>query len=149
MSTKKVRMDRSPIVPERVRVIGGQGFAFIPHHFLRRGFFAALCPDELLLYFLLVLVGNRYGVSFYGQDKLGSLLQMPWHTYLNARNALIAKDLIAFDGLRFQVLSLPARPTIQMTKTLTCAQQFERDDPATVRQLIRRSLGEAMGQQER
>jgi len=149
MSTKKIRIERTPVVTERVRSIGGQGFAFIPHRFLRHGFFAALCPDELLLYFLLILVGNRYGVSFYGQDKLSSLLQMPWHRYLTARNALIDQDLIAFDGLRFQVLSLPARPRVPMAKALTCAQQFERDDPATVRQLIRRSLGEAMGQQER
>jgi len=102
-----------------------------------------------LLYFLLILVANRYGVSFYGQDRLGSLLQMPWHSYLDARNGLIDKDLIAFDGLRFQVLSLPARPTTPMAKALTCAQQFERDDPATVRQLIRRSLGEATGKQGR
>jgi hypothetical protein len=114
-------------------------------HFLRKGFFASLSPDELLLYFLLVLVGNRYGVSYYGQDKLCSLLQMPWHTYLSARNELIDKDLVAFDGTRFQVLSLPARPTIHAAKPLTCPEQFERDDPATVRQIIRRSLREAEG----
>jgi len=30
--------------------------------------------------------------------------------YLDARNALIDKDLIAFDGTRFQVLFLPMSP---------------------------------------
>jgi hypothetical protein len=29
--------------------------------------------------------------------------------YIEARNGLIAKDLIAFDGTIFQVLSLPAK----------------------------------------
>jgi hypothetical protein len=36
-----------PIVPERVRCFDGQSFAFLPHRFLREGYFAALDADEL------------------------------------------------------------------------------------------------------
>ena len=147
MNRKRTRIERAPIVPQRVRRIDGQGFCFVPHRFLREGFFAALGADELLLYLLLVLAGDRNGISFYSQDSLCSLLQIPMHTYLAARNGLIDKDLVAFDGCRFQVLSLPPRPLRAATRALTSAEDFEQDDPATVRELIGRSLAEARGQQ--
>lgn len=143
MNDKRARIERSPIVPQRVRRIGGQGFCFIPHRFLRAGFFVALSGDELLLYLLLVLAGDRNGISFYHQDSLCSLLQIPMHVYLAARNGLIDKDLIAFDGRRFQVLSLPAQPLRAASRPLTSAEQLEEHDPATVRQLITRSLADA------
>ena len=140
---KTSRIERSPIAAQRVRRIGGQGFCFIPHRFLREGFFAALSGEQLLLYLLLVLASDRHGISFYHQDSLCSLLEMPLHTYLEARNGLIDQDLIAFDGRRFQVLSLPDRPVRRAPKPLTSAADFERHDPATVRGLIGRSLDEA------
>jgi hypothetical protein len=131
---------RAPIVPERVRAIAGQSFAFLPHRFLREGFFASLCPDELRLYVLLVLAADRHGVSFYHYDSLCSLLELPLESYLRARNALITKDLIAFDGTRFQVLSLPERPRFESAPPLTTDDQLEADDPATVRRLVRSAL---------
>ena len=131
---------RTPIVPERVRCIGGQSFAFLPHRFLRHGFFASLSPDELRLYVLLVLAADRNGLSFYHYDSLCSLLEIPLESYLRARNALITKDLVAFDGTRFQVLSLPAHPHVETAGPQTTADQFEHDDPATIRRLIRGAL---------
>ncbi len=93
--------------PVRIRRIDG-GFAFIPHRFLTGGFVSALHPDELLLYFFLVLAADRNGLSFYSYDKICSLLEMPLDQYVEARCALIRQDLIAFDGTLFQVLELPA-----------------------------------------
>lgn len=139
------RIERSPITLERVRRIDGQGFCFIPHRFLRQGFFVALSGDELRLYLLLVLAGDRNGISFYHQASLCSLLELPLHSYLEARNGLIDQDLVAFDGRRFQVLSLPEMPVRRAAKPLTSGADFEQHDPATVRQLIRRSLAEAAG----
>ncbi len=140
---KTSRIERTPIMPERVRRIRGQGFCFIPHRFLRQGFFAALSGDELRLYVLLVLAGDRNGISFYHQDTLCSLLELPLHMYLEARNGLMDQDLVAFDGRRFQVLSLPDSPVRRAAKPLTSAADLEQHDPATVRQLIRHSLAEA------
>jgi hypothetical protein len=131
---------RAPIVPQRVRSIGGQSFAFLPHRFLREGFFASLAPDELRLYVLLVLAADRSGLSFYHYDSLCSLLEIPLEHYLRARNALINKDLIAFDGTRFQVLSLPEQPLVDRAPPLTTEEQFDADDPATIRQLIHGAL---------
>jgi hypothetical protein len=91
---------------ERIRRIDG-GFSFIPHRFLTDGFLSALDPHQLLLYFFLVLAGDRYGLCFYSYDSICNLLQMSMDQYLKARHALIEKDLIDFDGTIFQVLDLP------------------------------------------
>ena len=131
---------RHPIRPDRVRRIGPDGFACVPNRFLRDGFFAALRPAERELYFLLVLAGDRHGVSFYHYDSLCSLLQMELETYLQARNALIERDLIAFDGTRFQVLSLPEPPATPPTRELRTPEDFAAHDAATIRATLRRSF---------
>jgi hypothetical protein len=132
---------RVPLVPERVRRIAGQGFGFIPHRFLGDGFLSSLDRDELALYLFLVLAANRHGVSFYGYDAICELLHMPAECYLEARNRLIDKDLIAFDGTRFQVLSLPDQPPQPpRPRPLRSDDDFEERDPATIRALIREGL---------
>ncbi|MBW1888028.1 MAG: hypothetical protein JRI52_06725 [Deltaproteobacteria bacterium] len=95
--------------PYRVRRIEG-GFSFIPHRFLADGFLASLDQKELLLYFFLVLVSDRQGLSFYSYDAICSLLEFSLEEYTAARDYLIMKDLIAFDGTLFQVLDLPPKP---------------------------------------
>ena len=134
-------MARAPIVPERVRSIAGHSFAFVPHRFLRDGFFASLSADQLRLYLFLVLAADRNGVSYYHYDSICSVLELPLESYLRARNALIAKDLIAFDGTRFQVLSLPDKPRCDNPAPLTNEQDRNNRDPATIRTLIQQSLG--------
>jgi hypothetical protein len=97
------------INPQRLRCING-GFSFIPHRFLTDGFLKSLSQQEFLLYIFLVLAADRYGLSFYKYDRICSLLHMTFEQYTAARDALIEKDLIAFDGTLYQVLSLPAGP---------------------------------------
>jgi len=92
---------------DRIRRIHG-GFSFIPHRFLCDGFLATLQQKEILLYLFLVLASDRHGLSFYSYDSICTLLQMEIDQYISARNGLIEKDLIAFDGTVFQVLELPA-----------------------------------------
>jgi len=104
MITKKV------LATDRIRRING-GFSFIPHRFLTDGFLEALSQQQLLLYIFLVLVADRYGLSFYSYERICSLLHMTLEQYCAARDGLIEKDLIAFDGTLFQVLSLPSTPT--------------------------------------
>jgi hypothetical protein len=130
---------RAPIVPERVRRIDG-GFAFVPNRFLHDGFFASLTHAERSLYLFLVLAADRDGISFYGHDRICSTLEVSLDDYIATRNALIDLDLIAFDGSRFQVLSLPDRPRFRMPPPLVTDDDRERDDPATIQQIIRDSL---------
>lgn len=130
---------RAPIVPDRVRCIDG-GFAFIPNRFLHDGFFAQLTHVERSLYGFLVLAADRDGVSFYAYDHICATLGVTLDDYLAARNALVDMDLVAFDGTRFQVLSLPPRPCHRPRPPLRTQDDLERDDPATIRQIVRDSL---------
>jgi hypothetical protein len=95
--------------PKRIRRIDG-GFSFIPHRFLTDGHLASLSQQQLLLYLFLVLASDRHGLSFYSYDAILSLLELTVEQYIAARDGLIEKDLIAFDGTLFQVLDLPAIP---------------------------------------
>lgn len=134
-------IQKNPLVKQRVRKIKGS-FAWVPHAFLRDGFWSSLSHHELLLYLFLVLVADRQGLSYYSFDKIGSLLAITPDDYLLARNGLIDKDLIVFDGFIFQVLSLPENPLIHQAQPISTIEDMEKRDPATVRQLIIRSLND-------
>jgi hypothetical protein len=137
-------IERRALCADRIRKIEG-GFAFLEHRFLRDGFFQSLTHHELILYLFLVLAGDRKGLSFYSYDKMCSLLCLSVDEYLLARDALIQKDLIAFDGHMFQVLSLPHRPVYEGSKPLRSKGDMARRDPATVHQIIVQSLGDSHG----
>ena len=133
-------MDKQVLCRDRVRRINGS-FAFIEHRFLSDGFWQSLSHQELLLYLFLVIVADRHGLSYYRYDKICTLLKISLDEYILARDALMAKDLIAFDGLLFQVLSLPQHGPGSAPRPIRQAAEMEARDPATIRQLITRSLG--------
>jgi hypothetical protein len=121
--------------PDRIRRID-KGFSFIPHRFVTDGFLAALGQNELLLYLFLVLVSDRFGLSFYSYDAICSLLGIRLDQYIQARNSLIDKDLIAFNGTIFQVLDLPAKPAA------ACKSTKHRQPQHDIGQLIKHILKE-------
>ena len=123
---------KSLLCPRRVRKIQGT-FAFIEHRFLRDGFWQSLSHYELLLYFFLVLVADRNGLSYYAYDKICSILRLSIDEYLEARNRLIDKDLLAFDGHLYQVLALPEVPVQAEPELLGTQEQMARKDPACLR----------------
>jgi len=130
---------QKPLIPERIRKITGS-FAFVEHRFLRDGFWLTLNHHELLLYLFLIMVSDRTGLSYYSYDKICSISRLTLDEYIQARNALIKKDLIAFDGYFFQVLSLPVHPAGSKSELLKTNKQLEQHDPATIRHLIGKSL---------
>ena len=132
-------IEKTILCPERVRKIEGS-FAFLEHRFLQDGFWVSLTRDELLLYLLLVMAADRAGLSYYGYDKLCTLLCLPVDEYIVARNGLIDKDLIAFDGRIFQVVSLPRGPVREAKRLLRSGDDMVERDPATVHQIIRDAL---------
>ncbi len=133
MSTKILK-------PDRIRKIKGS-FAPFEHRFLRQGFFECLSDKERILYFFLGLVSDRNGISWYGYDKICSILGWIIDEYIEARNGLINKDLIAFDGYVFQVLDLPENPVVHEKSVLKTEEDMEKHDPATIHNLICMSLG--------
>jgi hypothetical protein len=128
-------MIRKKIInPKRVRRIE-DGFSYIPHRFVTDGFLATLNQKQLLLYLFLCLVSDRHGLSFYAYDAICCLLQFSVDDYIEARDALMEKDLIAFDGTLFQVLDLPAKPA--------CPRPPKRvDRQGQIAKLIQQSLWE-------
>ena len=130
---------KAPLDQDRVRRIAGS-FAFIEHRFLRHGFFGVLTHHELLLYFFLVLVADRNGLSYYSYDKICILSKVILDDYIIARDGLIEKDLIAFNGYLFQVLSLPKQPPKDLAP-LRSSDDMQAHDPATIEQIITKSIG--------
>lgn len=122
---------KTVLVPERIRRIDG-GFGFIPPRFLTDGFLASLDQKQLLLYLFLVLVADRYGLSFYKYDAICTLLHFSLDQYIEARNGLMKKDLIAFDGTLFQVLDLPSKPIADSA--------VPKEDRPPIAQLVKRSV---------
>lgn len=106
-------LQKKIIVPHRVRRITGS-FAFLPHRFISGGFMQSLGPDELLLYYFLVTVGDQHGISYYGAKRICSLIKMNHQQYVNARDLLMVRDLIAYDETFFQVLQLPPVPVVDI-----------------------------------
>lgn len=99
-------ISRTPINPNRIRRITGS-FSWIDHRLLSGGFLSAMAGEEILLYFFLILVGDKNGVSFYCYDKICQFLKLDVDRFVWARNRLIDKSLIACENGRFQVLQLP------------------------------------------
>jgi hypothetical protein len=130
--------DRTPIRADRIRQIDGS-FAFLPHRFLRDGFWASLDHNELRLYILLVLVADRQGMSFYFDDRLAAILRLVLDDFLAARAGLLRNDLLAYDqvGPRYQVLSLPPRPVVTLTAAAAPTVELRDQAPAAARELIR------------
>ena len=131
-------IEKRVLCPERVRAVNGS-FGFLEHRFLRDGFWETLGHHALLFYVFLVLAGDRKGLSYYPYDKISSLLKITVDDYIDARNDLIKKDLIAFDGRLFQVLSLPKSP-IGEEHPITDMDEMKQRDPATIHQILHEVL---------
>ena len=130
----------NPINQEKIRNLQGS-FAWISHAFMRKGFWISLNQKELLLYLFLVLVSDRHGMSYYSFDRICQMLKMHTDDYICARNELMNKELIAFNGYLFQVLSLPAHPVVKTPAPQSS--QFSRKivnagAPWTVRQIFQK-----------
>jgi hypothetical protein len=97
------------LYPERIRKIEGS-FSWIDHRFVTGGFLHDLSMIESLLYFFLVAVSDRNGLSFYHDDRIASLLKIDLPAMGKARADLIRRSLIAYESPLYQVLSLPPKP---------------------------------------
>ena len=121
------------LVQSRIRRIDG-GFSFIPHRFLTDGFLASLDQPEILLYLFLILASDRNGLSFYSYDAICTFLYITVDEYIEARDSLIKKELIAFNGTIFQVLDLPKEPVQR--------KQQQNHGSMKIENLIQHSIGE-------
>ena len=102
-----MKIHKHPLKVDRIRRPPPEGWAWID-----RRFFQVYAPrleqESMLLYVFLVSVGDKEGVSYYGDTTIGGRLRITADTLARARSELIEKDLIAFERPLYQVLSLPA-----------------------------------------
>ena len=99
-------MTQKPIlVPERLRRPPDTGWSWVDRRFVREHM-AYLSREAVLLYFFLSAVADKHGLSFYGDGTLATLLRITPPALIQARDELLARDLIAHEVRFTQVLSL-------------------------------------------
>jgi hypothetical protein len=94
------------LVPARLRCPPATGWSWVDRRFVREHM-AHLSREAVLLYFFLSAVADKHGLSFYGDGTLATLLRMTLPALVQAREELLAHDLIAHEVRFTQVLSLP------------------------------------------
>ena len=102
------------LVPARLRQPPATGWSWTDGRFVREHM-AHLSREAVLLYFFLSAVADGNGLSFYGDGTAAARLRMPLAALLQARDELLAYDLIAHEPPLTQVLSLP--PSVRRCRT--------------------------------
>jgi hypothetical protein len=102
MITKRI------LVPSRLRRPPATGWSWIDGRFVREHM-DHLAREAVVLYFFLSAVADVNGLSFYSDGTVAARLRMPLPSLLQARDELLAYDLIAHEPPLTQVLSLPPR----------------------------------------
>ncbi len=103
-----MKIDKRPIVPERIRRVPREGWSWIDRRFLRHHA-SELSGQAITLYFFLAAVSDKHGVSFYSDATTAALLRLDLRATQNARDELVAHGLVAHRHPLTQVLSLPQR----------------------------------------
>lgn len=73
---------------------------------MRDGLIERLEQAEILLYFFLVSVADRHGLSYWGDARTAGLLKLSLPQLAHARRSLIGRGLVAFEPPLYQVLDL-------------------------------------------
>lgn len=102
MITKRI------LVPDRLRRPPATGWSWIDGRFVREHM-DHLSREAVLLYFFLSAVADVNGLSFYSDGTVATRLRMSLLSLLQARDELLAYDLIAHEPPLTQVLALPPR----------------------------------------
>ena len=88
-------MTQKPIlVPSRLRRPPTTGWSWVDRRFVREHM-AYLSREAVLLYFFLSAVADKHGLSFYGDGTLVVQFRMTLPTLVEARDELLARDVIA------------------------------------------------------
>ena len=84
------------LVPDRLRRPPATGWSWTDGRFVREHM-DHLSREAVLLYFFLSAVADVNGLSFYGDGTVAARLRMPLPSLLQARDELLAYDLIAHE----------------------------------------------------
>lgn len=103
---------------ERLRKIPPQ-FNWVDHRLVRDRRICGCSVQALALYLFLVTVADAEGLSYYSDVAISRLLPLDGPALLNARQELIAAQLIAYQKPLYQVLALdPPREVCHEPQTI-------------------------------
>jgi hypothetical protein len=78
--------------------------------FVRDGWLERLSREEVLLYFFLVAVADKDGLSYWGDVRVAGMLKLPREEIERAREGLVRQGILAYERPLYQVLDLAPRP---------------------------------------
>ena len=120
--------------PNRVRHLPKCDWSWVDRRFLRE-FASKLSGDAIFLYYILVAVSDKNGLSYYSDNALALMVRTSLPSLLKARQELIGHDLIEYQAPLVQVLSLPASEQAQ-SSTLPSDQAAQAAEAADLHMLI-------------
>jgi hypothetical protein len=141
----EMRHHPQPIKPGRLRRIEPP-FGWIPFQIVSSGLLRQLSTEGKLLYFVLCVVADRQGLSFWSEQRLAELLCLPRGELKRARLELCEWDLLAFNGWLYQLLSFPViedypLPVLRSTlpaQESTNVEPTSSGHPQTLQQILER-----------
>ena len=98
--------------PNRVRRLPKCDWSWVDRRFLRE-FASKLSGDAVFLYYILVAVSDKNGLSYYSDNALSLMVRTSLPSLLRARQELIDHDLVAYQAPLVQVMSLPTSEQAQ------------------------------------
>lgn len=99
------KVEKRILMPERLRRLR-DGFSWIDRRFVREGVIERLGQAEILLYFFLVAVADRHGLSYWSDARTAALLGLAQGELAGARRGLVEHGLLAYERPLYQVLDL-------------------------------------------
>jgi hypothetical protein len=98
-------MHKHPISLSKLRQVPQQ-FSWVDQRLVRERYIDQLSPEACALYLFLVTVADAQGLSYYAERSLCQRLSMTPAVLRQARQALIAGALVAYQHPLYQVLAL-------------------------------------------
>ena len=107
-------MHKRPILPAQLRHVPSQ-FSWVDQRLVRDHYIDHLSPEACALYLFLVTVADAQGLSYYADRSLSQRLSLLPAALSQAREALIARRLIAYRRPLYQVLALGIEKRTSLT----------------------------------
>ena len=102
-------MHKRPLSLARLRTVPQQ-FSWVDQRLVRERYIDQLSHQACALYLFLLTVADAQGLSYYADPSLCQRLSMTSTDLHQARQALITRDLVAYQRPLYQVLALDAAP---------------------------------------
>ncbi|HKA55918.1 MAG TPA: hypothetical protein VKJ47_19885 [Candidatus Binatia bacterium] len=127
-------MHKRPISFPKLRKLPKQ-FSWVDQRLVRERYIDQLSHEACALYLFLVTVGDAQGLSYYADLSLCQRLSLTIPALHQARQALIARGLVAYQHPLYQVLALDAVPS---EATPSAAPVAADDDPVDIKAVFAR-----------